>query len=106
MEELAETYRGHSDEQIALLYGQLDSLTETARCALLSEVQTRGLSIETISALGAELADHAASVDREFREQRKAGASRAFTGLLFGPLFGPLVAYLIRSFRSRRSRDR
>jgi hypothetical protein len=101
MQELTETYRGYSDDQITLMSGQIDSLTEAARSALLSEIRMRGLSVEKLSELRIQLAEHTASVDRERRDSRQAKVSGVLRRLIFRflvwgiPIF---LLYLIHRF--------
>lgn len=104
MKEFAETYREYSDDQIALLSGQIDSLTEAARCALLSEIGMRSLSSEKLSELRTLLAGHTASVEREFRDSRRARVSKALKRLFFRFLawgIAVFLLYLIHRFWKR-----
>ena len=79
MQDFAQTYRAASDDEIARLHGQVDSLTNDARLALLSEIQRRGLSDLALSGLRDEQTEHAASVKTEWQESRKADASKTLT---------------------------
>lgn len=76
MEDFAQTYHGYSDDDLASLHGQIDSLTGEARLALLSELQRRSLGEKTLSSLRDERTKHAARVKREWQESRSEDASR------------------------------
>jgi hypothetical protein len=43
MQDFAKTYREFSDDAIASMHGEIDTLTEDARLALLSEIEKRGI---------------------------------------------------------------
>jgi hypothetical protein len=75
MEDIAETYRKYSNEDLAALHGEMDSLTEEARRTLLSEIQGRGLNDKALAGLRSERAERAAQVNREWPD-RKPNASR------------------------------
>ncbi|MGC2638309.1 MAG: hypothetical protein WA294_14090 [Acidobacteriaceae bacterium] len=101
MHDFTETYRGYSADQLALLSGQIDSLTEAARCALLAEIRVRGLSAEKLSELRTGLAEHAASVDKERQEARRATVLEGLKRLVFRFVAGGiavLLLYLIHRF--------
>jgi hypothetical protein len=76
MEDFAQTYCGYSDDDLASLHGNIDTLTDEARLALLSEVQRRGLGDKVLSNLRDERTEHAARVKREWQESRSEDASR------------------------------
>lgn len=70
-QELADTYRHLSEQDIADLYAQMDTLTESARVALTSEIERRGLSGAHLTKVhGAELR-HEALFDRLQTQRRK-----------------------------------
>jgi hypothetical protein len=76
MQDFALTYRAASDDEIARLHGQIDSLTAEARDSLRLEITRRKLSRDDLARLRAQLAEHAESVNKEWRESRRADASR------------------------------
>lgn len=75
MQDIAETYRNASDDDLAALHGEIDSLTDDARLALLSEIQGRGLNDKALVGLRSERAERAAQANREWPD-RKLNASR------------------------------
>ena len=50
MQDIAQTYRNSSDDELIRLHADLGSLTDQARFALLAEIQRRNLSDATIAA--------------------------------------------------------
>ena len=70
--DFAANYRELSDDDIADLYAESDTLTESARLALTSEIQRRGLSTEQLLELKAVELRHEAQFDRleKFRRKR------------------------------------
>jgi hypothetical protein len=70
--DFAATYRELSDDDIADLYAESDTLTESARIALSTEIQRRGLSTEQLLKLKAVELRHEAQFDRleKFRRKR------------------------------------
>ena len=76
MEDFAQTYRGFSDDDLAALHGEIDTLTTDARLALLSEIQRRSLSERNLSSLRDARAQHAAKIKMEWQESRSEDASR------------------------------
>jgi hypothetical protein len=76
MQDFAETYRAASDDEIARLHGQIDSLTEQARDCLRLEIARRGLSEGDLAQIRGQLTEYAESVKREWRETRKTDASQ------------------------------
>lgn len=70
-ENFAESYRSLSDEEIAALRSDTDSLTDEARVALLAEIQQRGLSDEEMRKLHSTELRHEAQFDRLERFRRK-----------------------------------
>jgi predicted RNA-binding Zn ribbon-like protein len=76
MQDLAETYRVASDDEIARLNNQIDSLTEEARDSLRLEIARRKLSEDDLAQLREQLAEHAANVNQEWKESRKVDAAR------------------------------
>jgi hypothetical protein len=89
MQDFSETYRAASDDELARLHGQIDSLTEQARDSLRLEIARRKLSGDDLSRLREQLAEHAESVNQEWKESRKADASR------MGKRFAIRVALMI-----------
>jgi len=69
--EFSENYRALSDEDIAAIYADIDSLTDDARVALLAELQTRGLTEAQLQKLHAVELRHEAQFDRLERFRRK-----------------------------------
>ena len=66
-----ETYRHLSEEDIADLYAQIDTLTDGARSALAEEMQRRGLSGAQLAKMHAADVRHEAQFDRLERFRRK-----------------------------------
>jgi hypothetical protein len=103
MEDFAQTYRGYSIDDLAALHGQVDSLTDEARWALLSEVQRRGLSESALHGLRDARTERAARVDQEWREERNDDAARMLKRFAMRVGFviaGAIVAGLIALLRS------
>ena len=69
--DFAEAYRGLSNEEIAAIYADIDSLTEEARSALIFEVQQRGLSQAQLGKVHDVELRHEAQFDRLERLRRK-----------------------------------
>jgi hypothetical protein len=98
MQDFAQAYRGYSDDELASLYRQLDSLTDIARSALLAEIEARNLSQQRLNELCREQAEHTARFDRESREYRQAEGSRLLKRMALRSLSAivlAIVAYLI-----------
>lgn len=89
MQDFTQTYRAASDDELARLHGQIDSLTEQARDSLWLEIARRGLSENDLARLREQLTEHAEIVNQEWKESRKADASR------MGKRFAIRVAVLI-----------
>lgn len=70
-EELEETYRRLSEEDIADLYAQIDTLTTDARLALEGEMQSRGLGGACLEKMHAAEVRHEAQFDRLGKFRRK-----------------------------------
>lgn len=100
MQNLTETYRSYSDDEIARLHGELDSLTEEARYALLAEIGRRGLKEQEIAKIQDEEARHAAEYDQEHRQETK---DKLVIGAMtiFGGAIGGTVARTILGRRKR-----
>jgi predicted RNA-binding Zn ribbon-like protein len=79
MQEFAQTYRAASDDEIARLHGQIDSLTEQAQDSLRLEITRRKLNGDDLARLRSQLAEHASRVNQEWKESRKVDASRMAT---------------------------
>ena len=69
--DFAATYRQLSDDDIADLYAESDTLTQSARLALTSEIQRRGLSSDQLLKLKAVELRHEAKFDRLEKLRRK-----------------------------------
>jgi hypothetical protein len=74
-QELSNAYRNVRDDEIASLYTQFDSLTETARNALTLEVQRRGLAGPQLQKMQANEARREEGFDRREKVRRKGLAS-------------------------------
>ena len=106
-QELAETYRGYSDTEIASLHAQIDSLTPEAREALAIEIDRRGLKNNALSKLFATEQRHEASFDRFEKTRRKKLAISLFLGsdpkltiiALGGGIVLIMLAEVLRRFR-------
>ena len=93
MQDFAETYRAASDDELARLHGQIDSLTEQEGDSLRLEIARRGFSENDLARLREQLAEYAASVNQEWKESRKADASRM--GKRFAMRVGLIIAAAI-----------
>jgi hypothetical protein len=94
-QELLQTYRDFSDDEIASLHAQIDSLTNDARAALALEIQRRGMSNAQMSKLRASELRREAKFDRRQKEHRKRVAFHFIGGepdWFFWVLLGVLVA--------------
>ena len=79
-QDLSQTYRNLSDREIASLHAEIDSLTNDARAALVSEIQRRGISGAHLSKLYASELRQEAKFDQRQREHRKSVASYILRG--------------------------
>ena len=79
-QDVSETYRSFSDQQIASLYAEIDSLTEVARPALLAEIERRSLSHAQLQSM------HTAELRREANFDRRQAIHRK-----------KVLAYLLRN---------
>lgn len=70
-QELADTYRGYSDEEIASLHAQVESLTLEARDALALEIERRGLKSAQLTNLYAAEQRREAHLDSIEKTRRK-----------------------------------
>ena len=72
--EFSEAYRKLTDEDIAELYADIDSLTEEARSALLAEARQRGMNEAQLQKMHAVEVRREAQFDRleKFRRKRMA----------------------------------
>lgn len=104
MQDFAETYREYSDDDLASLYGERDSLTEDARLALLSEVKRRGLSEESLSELRTEQIEYTKHIDEQWRDSRNADISRTarrFAIRMVLAIVGAILAALIALMKAK-----
>ena len=69
--QLAETYRSHSDTEIASLYVQFDALTDLARATLDAEIQRRHLSTQQLLQLHTAELRQASKFDRRQKQHRQ-----------------------------------
>jgi hypothetical protein len=70
-QDFAATYRDLSDDDIAALFAEIDTLTDTAKAALALEVQRRGLSSEQLLKLRTVELRLEAHFDRREKFRRK-----------------------------------
>jgi hypothetical protein len=70
-QELSQSYRTFSDDEIVSLQAQIDSLTGDARLALASEIERRGMDSAKLSKLYTMHLRQEAKFDRRQREHRK-----------------------------------
>ena len=70
-QEFAASYRHLSEAELADLYAQMDTLTESARVALASEIKQRGVSGGNLLKLHAAELRHEALFDRLQTQRRK-----------------------------------
>lgn len=94
-QELADSYRHLSEQDIADLYAQIDTLTEPARLALASEVKQRGLSGAHLTKLHAAELRHGALFDRLQTQRRKKLAWYLLTRNNPKGLIAALLAFLV-----------
>jgi hypothetical protein len=83
MQDFEVLYRGYSDDQLAQLSKESDTLTESARSALSKEIERRGLKADEILHLQQEQTTHIESVDLERKQYRKALVVRAIWRSIF-----------------------
>jgi len=73
-------YRNSSDQEIAALFADKDSLTDVARDALLAEIRRRGISGTELSRLYTLEVRREAKFDRRQMEHREQVARTIFRG--------------------------
>ena len=104
-ENFAQTYRGYSDDEIAVLSSQIDELADSARTALLAEIRARNLSDEKLSELRKKQDRYAAKIDRRGEKHRRAIIRRFVKRMAFGltvGIAGVLAAYSISLIKHGR----
>jgi hypothetical protein len=74
-QDFAETFRRSSDDEIASLHSQRDTLTEAARNALTAEIELRGISSSQLQKLYAAKRRQGAKFDRRQKKHRQMVAS-------------------------------
>jgi hypothetical protein len=101
MKGFAETYSAASDDEIARLHGQIDSLTDEAQDFMRLEITRRKLSEDDLARLREQLAVHAERINQEWKESRRADASRMGTRmairvvvLIAGAILAALIAFI------------
>ena len=105
-QDFAQTYRTLSQQQVADLYSEIDTLTADARAALTAEVQKRGLHLDQLAKMHAAELRREGLFDRLQTQRRKKLAWYLITrndpkGFLVGVLV-VLVAILIAVLFDRR----
>jgi hypothetical protein len=91
-QDFAENYRNLSGEEISALYAQIDTLTDAARTALVTEIQQRKLTEAQLQKLHAVELRHEAQFDRLEKYRRK---KLAWGPLSPNDLKGWIVAILV-----------
>jgi hypothetical protein len=71
MEDYAKTYRSFSDDEIAALDVEVETLTDDARAALEAEIRTRELSEEDLAMLRGKVSRFGKRFDKRERIERK-----------------------------------
>lgn len=102
-EDFARTYGGYSDDDLASLHGEIDSLTADARLALLAEVKRRRLNEGNLSSLRDARTEYSIKIKREWDESRRTDAARMGTRIAIRVvcvIAGAVIAALIALFSS------